>query len=421
MTSDQRRRGPGGGSTRSASLSQAGLAPKGKVPSVLAIGLESFSSRDGGLNRYFSQFVAALGKLGVPIVGLAMGDGHAGDANDLMEIVASPTASQSTRLRALSAAANRHGDVDIVDAHFALSALLLFFGRLRRRPLVVHFHGPWADESVLAGQGRLKCALKRRLEQVVYRRGDAFVVLSRAFRRVLVERYGVSPWDVHVVPPGVDPNTFAPGDRSEARAALGLPHDAFVGLSVRRLVPRMGLDVLLEAWVKVVHSSKQKAILCIVGVGPERSDLETLASELGIADVVRFAGRVDDNELVRHYQAANVSIVPSIALEGYGLVVPESLAAGTPVVASAVDGLSEALDGFAPDLLVSPGNSAALAERLQAAITGAVPLPTAEACRRYAESFSWTEVARNQLELYCHLVARASGAGDPRDTHDCAS
>ena len=172
----------------------------------------------------------------------------------------------------------------------------------------------------------------------------------------------------------------------------------------------MGIDVLLEAWVKVVHSSKQQAILCIVGVGPERSDLEVLARELGIADVVRFAGRVDDNELVRHYQAADVSIVPSIALEGYGLVVPESLAAGTPVVASAVDGLSEALDGLAPDLLVPPGNAAALAERLQAAITGAAPLPTAEACRRHAENFSWTEVARHHLELYRLLVGRTSHA-----------
>jgi len=407
MTSDRRRRDPSEGSTRRASLSRAGLAFKGKAPSVLAIGLESVSSRDGGLNRYFSQLVAALGKLGVPIVGLALGDGQAGNANDLVEIISSPSASRSTRLRALSAAANRHADADIVDAHFALSVVPLFFGRLRRRPLVVHFHGPWADESVLAGQGRLKCALKRRLEQVVYRRADAFVVLSRAFRRVLVERYGVSPWDVHVVPPGVDPETFAPGDRSEARAALGLPHDAAVALSVRRLMPRMGLDVLLEAWVKVVHSSKQQAILCIVGVGPERSDLEALAGELGIADVVRFAGRVDDNELVRHYQAADVSIVPSVALEGYGLVVPESLAAGTPVVASAVDGLSEALDGLAPDLLVPPGNAAALAERLQAAITGAVPLPSADACRRHAESFSWTEVARRHLELYRLLVTRA--------------
>ena len=89
---------------------------------------------------------------------------------------------------------------------------------------------------------------------------------------------------------------------------------------------------------------------------------------------------------------------------------PESFATGTPVVASAVDGLSDALGGLTPDLLVSPGNPAALAERLQGAVTGAMPLPTAEACRRHAENFSWTEVASRHLELYRNLAARASNA-----------
>ena len=75
MTSDQRQRNPGHDSTRRASLSEAGHALKTKVPSVLAIGLESFSFRDGGLNRYFSQLIAALGELGVPIVGIALATG----------------------------------------------------------------------------------------------------------------------------------------------------------------------------------------------------------------------------------------------------------------------------------------------------------------------------------------------------------
>jgi len=414
MKRDQRRIGHGRGSTQKGCW-QA-VAPDGNAPSVLAIGLESLSWREGGLNRYFSKLVGALGELGTPIVGLAMGDGQGGDEQRLVEIVSSPSASMLTRVRALSAAANRHADADIVDAHFALSALPLLFGRLRRRPLVVHFQGPWADESAVAGQGRLKCGLKRRLEHAIYRRANAFVVLSRSFRRVLVERYDVSPWAVHVMPPGVDTETFALGDQSEARTALGLPHDALVVLSVRRLVPRMGLDVLLEAWEQVVNSSTQQAILCIVGAGRERSDLEALTRDLGIADVVRFAGRVDDSELVQYYQAADISIVPSIALEGYGLVVLESLAVGTPVVASAIDGLSEALDGLAPDLLVSPGRSAPIAERLQGAMTGAVPLPTADACRRHAEGFSWSEVARRHLELYRRLVAQASNTAtlEPR-------
>lgn len=406
MTSDQRRNG--GGATRRASLSRIALAVEGRAPSVLAIAPDPSSSRDGRGNRYFSQLVAALAELGVPIVGLAMGDGQVGDVRHLVEIISSPSASKSSRFRAVSAAANRHADADIVDAHCALSALPLFFGRLRCRPLVLHFRGPSAEEDVLAGQGRLKGALKRRLEQFVHRRADALVVFSGGFRRVLVERYGVSPWDVHIVAPGVDTESFSQGNRSEARAALDLPVDAFVALSVRWLMPGRELDVLLESWVRVVPSSERRAILCIVGTGPGRSDLEALACQLGISDVVRFAGRVDESELVHHYHAADVSIVPSIASEGDKLVVAESLAAGTPVFVSAGDGFAEDLDGLAPNLLLGPGNPTALVERLRAAITGAVPLPTAEECRRHAESFSWTEVARRHLELYRRLAARPS-------------
>ena len=224
----------------------------------------------------------------------------------------------------------------------------------------------------------------------------------------------MSPWDVHVLPPGVDTEKFAPGDRLAARAALGLSHGAFVALSVRRLVPRMGLDVLLEAWATVDPSADQEAILCIVGEGPERSHLEALGHELGIAGVVRFVGGIDDEALVRYYQAADVSLVPSIALEGYGLVVLESLAAGTPVVASAVDGLSEALDGLAPDLLVAPGDSAALGKRLRAAITGELPLQTPEVCRRYAENFSWVEVARRHREALRPTSSTISNDTIPR-------
>jgi len=170
----------------------------------------------------------------------------------------------------------------------------------------------------------------------------------------------------------------------------------------------MGLDVLLDAWADLVHSVDVPIVLCIVGAGPQRDSLEAQCAELGLDGVVRFAGRVDDEELVHHYRAADVSIVPSVALEGFGLVVLESLATGTPVVASALDGLSEALGDLAPDLLVPPGDPVLLAERLRNALTGVEPLPTSETCRRYAEGFSWTEVARRHLALYRHLVAPAA-------------
>ena len=129
-----------------------------------------------------------------------------------------------------------------------------------------------------------------------------------------------------------------------------------MAVSVRRLVPRMGLDVLVDAWSVVVEAANVPVLLLIAGDGPSRSALEAQVERLGLTDYIRFIGRVDDASLVSLYRAANVSVVPSVSLEGYGLVVLESLATGTPVVASAVGGLSEAVGGFDESALVPPGD-----------------------------------------------------------------
>jgi glycosyltransferase involved in cell wall biosynthesis len=181
-----------------------------------------------------------------------------------------------------------------------------------------------------------------------------------------------------VLPPGVDLEHFVPGSRAASRDRLGLPQTAHVVVSVRRLVPRMGLDVLLEAAAMV----ESPLVLVIGGEGPERPALERHASELGLN--VRFVGRVDDRELADIYRAADVSVVPSVALEGFGLVVLEALACGTPVLASDVGGLGEALAGLDPTLVVPPAQPCALAERLTAAIAEPSSLPDTRRCRTYA-------------------------------------
>jgi glycosyltransferase involved in cell wall biosynthesis len=96
-------------------------------------------------------------------------------------------------------------------------------------PVVVHFHGPWAQESAAAGEtGRLRLGIKRELERWVYHRAEAVVTLSSAFKRLIVNKYGTPPWCVHVVPPGVDTETFTPGDRDAARDELDIPRSAWV-------------------------------------------------------------------------------------------------------------------------------------------------------------------------------------------------
>ena len=395
------------------------MNPHGQ-PRVLQIGLEASSLRPGGLNRFFDCLVESLDDIGVPTRTITLGE--PGDAGAGSGVVVSERGSLFRRLLAVRSAIRAEiGSVDVVDAHFALMAVPLFPRLLGGRPLLVHFQGPWADESAALGQSRVVCMLKRVVERLVYRRASGFVVLSRSFRRLLVERYGASPWDVAVVHPGVDTEQFSPGDRARARALLAVPSAAFVAVTVRRLVPRMGLDVMADAWAEVVSSCDRAAHWLVVGDGPERADLESRVSRLGLADQVHFLGSVSDEKLVDCYRAADVSVVPSVQLEGFGLVTLESLACGTPVVASDVDGLRDAVGGLSADMLVPPGDAPALAERLLGVQAGAVEIPGPADCRAYAERSSWESVAGRHVALFEAMVARSSsarGAGTVGDRGD---
>jgi glycosyltransferase involved in cell wall biosynthesis len=341
------------------------------------LGLESFPEHAGGANRYVHDLLEHSPAAGIDIRGV---------------VAARPDDPLLRRLLRFKAAAERAGrDADLVDAHFALYACLpVVFGRLRAKPLVVHFHGPWADESAASGASRAGVAAKRLVERMVYRRASAAVTLSGAFKRILVERYGVLPWLIEVVPPGVDLERFRPGDAAAARAELGLGPGRRIVLTVRRLTPRTGVDVLLDAFSRAGGD----ALLVVAGEGPERERLEGLAHELGVAGSVRFLGGVSEEQLVALYRAADVTVVPSLSLEGFGLVVLESLACGTPVIGSDVGGLPEALAGLEPRCVVPAGDPDALAARLER------PLPDAHACRERAERFSWERSVERHRELY---------------------
>jgi glycosyltransferase involved in cell wall biosynthesis len=250
---------------------------------------------------------------------------------------------------------------------------------------------------VLGCRGRgVECRTRRRPLRALrsLARGIA-ITLSGAFKRILVERYRLAPWQIDVIPPGVDLAKFCPGDRAAARARFGIGSDVWLACSVRRLVPRTGVDVLLRAWAAL---GRRDRLLAVAGEGPERGRLERMTSELGIRDCVCFLGSVDEEELVELYRAADVSVAASTSLEGFGLIVLESLACGTPVVVSAVGGLPEAVERLEPPVVVPPGDPAALAERLSG------PLPDRDKCRAYAEGYSWPAAAQRHVDLYDRVV-----------------
>ena len=370
---------------------------------ILVVGNGWSPDQAGGLNRYVSNLTKAIDELGVDQTVLVLGPAETTPSAGL-RVVGATSQPLPVRLQGFRREIKKRvAPADVVVAHFALNVLPLFLRRGPRPPMVVHFHGPWAAESRAMREARPVVALKKRVERFVYRRATKLVTLSTAFRDILVNDYGIVPAKISVVGPGVDARGFRPRSGSSTDGAGTSRRKV---LCVRRLVPRMGIDVLLEAWA---HAGITGSDLVIVGDGSDGPKLRALARRLGISDRVRFAGHLPDDELQLLYAEAFLSVVPSLELEGFGLVALESLASGTPVVASRTGGLGELLADFAPQLLVTPGDVAELAKVLQDCLDGRAVLPSSARCTGYAEQFSWDAVGTALIELYAD-AARARTA-----------
>src|SRR5206468_2913715 len=201
--------------------------------------------------------------------------------------------------------------------------------------------------------------------------------------------YDADPRRVVTVPPGVDLDTFAPGDRLAARERLGIRPDALMLLFVGRLQPLKAPDVLLRA-VAGMDCDLAGLVEVVVGGAPSGSGhaepeaLMKLAGELGIAHRVRFRPPADRRQLVSYYRAADLTVVPSHN-ESFGLVALESQACGTPVVAAAVGGLRTAVRDGVSGVLVDGHDPVDYAAAIRT-VLGRRQLPAAGA-RRHAAQF----------------------------------
>jgi glycosyltransferase involved in cell wall biosynthesis len=238
------------------------------------------------------------------------------------------------------------------------------------------------------------------MEQQVYNRCDRFIVLSKAFGTILHQHYQV-PWGkIHIIPGGVDTNRFQPNlSRQQAREQLNWHQDRIILFTPRRLVHRMGIDILLTALAKI-KSKIPDVWLAVAGKGALRDCLEQQAAQLGLHNHVKFLGYLPDDQLPVAYQAADLTVVPSQSLEGFGLILLESLACGTPVLCTPVGGMPEILEPFSPQLITDSTNADAIALKLEALLTGELSMPSRTVCREYAiTNFNWSKIAQQVRQV----------------------
>lgn len=378
---------------------------------TLQIGNDWPEERVGGLNRYFVDLLRYLPETGTEVRGLVVGPDNLAEKTGGAVVSFSRRTDnllkRAYRVRAAVRDELRTGRIDLLASHFALYAAPV--GRqLKQVPFVTHFHGPWAAESNVEGSATRELWLKQMLERFVYRRAKRLIVLSSAFQKELVSRYGVDEHLTRVVPGGIDIERFNCSlSRQEARERLQWALDRPIILAVRRLVRRMGLENLIDALgVALKHSPD--ALLLIGGTGPLAAELQQRVNERGLEQNVRLLGRIEEADLPLAYRAADLSVVPTQALEGFGMITLESLASGTPVLVTPVGGLPEVIRPFAPGCVFPDLTTATMAAVLGDVLRGTHRLPSEEECRTYAvQHFAWPLIARKVQAVYSEALNEA--------------
>jgi glycosyltransferase involved in cell wall biosynthesis len=213
----------------------------------------------------------------------------------------------------------------------------------------------------------LNLQMRKRMERKALAASDGIVVLSRFTAEKLQEVYGIPMEQSRIIPGGADLEKFSPARNEEARAAirrrLGYPENRFILLTVRNLVPRMGLDQLLDAMQEVVRN-RPEVLLIIGGSGPLQTELASLVDAWGLSNHVRFAGFIPEEGLADFYRMADLFVLPTVELEGFGLITPEALACGLPVVGTPVGATREILGRFGRDFLFRDATAPSMAEKI---------------------------------------------------------
>ena len=356
----------------------------------------------------YYELLRYLPKYGVAMRGLVMGSPKVATASGQQVRACAPaTAPLLVRWQALRRELRQmlaEQQPELLVSHFAPYTFPVL-DLIREYPLVVHFHGPWAMEGQVEDRGESKKKIKAALERTVYQRGCRCIVLSCAFRDILCHRYGVPSERIRIVPGGVDTERFTTKiTLREARERLGWPQNRPIVFTVRRLVRRMGLKNLVSAMEEVCLKVPE-VFVAIAGKGPLFKELWAQIQSQGLENNVRLLGYLPDGELPLAYRAANLTVVPTVALEGFGLIAVESLAAGTPVLVTPVGGLPEVVSGLSPAMVLPNSGAGALAEGIEAVLTGKMSLPDVEACRDYARTrYDWSVVATRVREVYVETL-----------------
>jgi glycosyltransferase involved in cell wall biosynthesis len=265
--------------------------------------------------------------------------------------------------------------IDVVHIHsyyLAMYEILAILTKLKRRPFVTQFHG-YSDPVRRVFQLHAHLPRAARVIRFVsllvsLRLAARILVPSRLEEKQLTSHFKIRKRSIAYFQTGVDTTVFRPMDKSFCKSQVGINSDSSI-LFVGRLSREKGLKCVIEA-LSIVKRRFSDANLLMVGEGPQRRDLMSLADSLGLAGSVRWFGWVDNRALPQIYNAADVFVLAS-RTEAQGVSILEAMACRTPVIASSVGGLPDLINHLQNGLLVPPGDARELAKAISSLLSDA--------------------------------------------------
>lgn len=310
----------------------------------------------------------------------------------------------------LSAFTEREGAAyDMMHSHYWMSGVVAT--RLAERwgvPHVAMFH-TLGEVKNRARATEHEPASRIAAERRIATTADRIVVASAHEKHLLTALYGADAARIAIVPCGIDLDLFAPMEKEFARRKLGLKDGERVILFVGRIEPLKGIDILISVAAQL-HEDENFIVLIVGGDARASAEIEQLraqAERLGVEHHISFVGSVEHDRLPLYYNAADVCVVPSY-YESFGLVAVESMACGTPVVASRVGGLTTTVQDGETGYLIPWRCPEPFAERLELLLDNdELRASFGRAGREAVERFRWANVADAVGALYESLLADA--------------
>lgn len=311
----------------------------------------------------------------------------------------------------------RETSLDLLNIHHPIPVIGISLCRESRNiPQVYSFNAPWdleykLDKDIHAGHlveqlwFRINFIIRRLIEKRSLNKCKKIVVLSKYSKGLLQKIHRVSSSKIEIIYGGVDVKRFKPAeDKKSVRNNLSIPQNRFVLLTIRRLVPRMGLQNLIKA-LSLIVKEKKDIYLIVAGKGPLEDSLKELTDTLKLKNYIRFVGFIEDEQLPLYYQSADLFILPTLELEGFGLVTLEALSSGIPVLGTPVGGTKEILSQLNDSLLFSGTDADSMAKLILKYISSPERISELEPrCGEFAtKNYSWDVIISKIEALFLKL------------------